>query len=65
MHLMLTGLQFLEIKLSERQKNVKVVQEHICMTHKEIFNCLYGDGFKMENSETAFRECYSLKRSIA
>lgn len=34
------------------------------MIYKEIFNCLYGDGFKMENFEIVFRECYSLKRSI-
>ena len=59
-HLMLTHLQFLEIKLAVWQRNVKVVQEHICMNHKEICSCSYGDGFKIDHCEIAFIACYSL-----
>ena len=59
-HLMLTHLQFLEIKLAMWQRNVKVVQEHICMNHKEICSCSYGDGFKIDHCEIAFIACYSL-----
>lgn len=54
MPLMLTGLQFLEIKIvrvEEKWRNVKVVQEHIYMNHKEKFHRSYRDGFKIDNSK--------------